>query len=138
MPRQEGYNTAEMLQYLEEKDMLDWGFKKPHVKCILAKALGGSQSIRSSPASQRNSSSIGSGEGAWESGRYRAVRKLGRGSFGQTWLVRDGKQGDLELALKEIQCNDLQLANMAIKESGFMIGLHHPQLVRGEMIAGGC
>jgi hypothetical protein len=136
--RQEGCDAAEMLQDLEEEDMLGWGFKKLHAKCIIRNARGESQSIRSSPPSKRNSSSSGSGEGAWESGRYRAVRKLGQGSFGQTWLVRDGKQSGLELALKEIQCDDLQLANTAIKESAFMLRLHHPQLVRLEAIAAWC
>ena len=90
----------EMLQDLEEQEMLDWDFKKLHVRTILRKAH---PSVSVQPSSVHGSSSGLSSEGVWNDGQYRKVRKLGEGGFGCAFLVRDSEQGNTQLVLKEIR-----------------------------------
>lgn len=127
MRMQEGYDTVEMLVHLEEEEMLGWGFKKPHARCIIQNLQG----INSGPQ-QRSSSgmSAGSSEAGWDKARYTTVQKLGEGGFGCSWLVIDTLQANKEFALKEVRCDNLDVANQAIEESSFMMHLQHPQLVR--------
>ena len=123
---QEGCDTVEMLQDLEEQDMLGWNFKKLHVKTILRKAQPSASGRHSSG---HGASSRESTEGTWNKSRYKTLGKLGEGGFGCTWLVSDSEQGNKQLALKEIRCDDLNLANQAIEEFSMTMNLQHPQLV---------
>src|SRR5262245_33224723 len=65
-------------------------------------------------------------------GRYRPVRKLGRGGMGAVFLVLDTYRGDIPVALKRVRGDRLDRKAEAILRNEYMAlaGLQHPGLAR--------
>jgi tetratricopeptide (TPR) repeat protein len=65
-------------------------------------------------------------------GRYRIVRRLGRGGMGTVYLVHDARTGDRPLALKCIRRDRMDPRTLAILRNEFLslAALPHPNLAR--------
>jgi Nif-specific regulatory protein len=62
--------------------------------------------------------------------RYRKIRPLGEGGFGQVWLAEDLMTGGGHVALKEILDTEATGFQELRREFGLLARLHHPNLVR--------
>jgi serine/threonine protein kinase len=83
------------------------------------------RTLVASPVSSAQADPLGSFAG----GRFRRVRQLGRGGFGQVWLAMDTSLGRM-VAVKIAHAMDGEAAQRMYREARALAALHHPNCVR--------